>query len=474
MKKYILFFASLFVSLSICAAERTVKGTVKSEGKGIAQVVVTDGVRFATTDAKGRYSITVNDESRYVYISTPAGYQTESRHSVPVFWQTLSEDRKVYDFELTRKEKADEHHGFVVTADPQVWARKEFKLLSQAVDDIRETVAQYEIPFHGICCGDVTSYDHSFYETYNEITEKSGLVFYSVIGNHDMTLYGRSFETSTRLWEDVFGPAYYSYNVGKAHYVVLDNNFYIGRDYFYIGYLDEKQLKWLEKDLSYVDKDAPLFIAFHIPSTLDESDRNRFSYSNISSIMTNSANLYKILEPFNAHILSGHIHTSANQIISERLFEHNIPALCGAWWQGVLCTDGTPRGYGVFEVNGREVNWYYKSSDYPADYQMALYTENDEPLYKGYIVANVWAYDPTWKITVAFDGGEEMAMEQFSSYDPAAKKMYSSPEKLDHSYVHPTKNTHFFRAALPQNAGKVVVTVIDGFGRKYTQTQNLK
>ncbi len=30
--------------------------------------------------------------------------------------------------------------------------------------------------------------------------------------------------------------------------------FYVGREYFYIGYVDETTFKWLEEDLSYVLK----------------------------------------------------------------------------------------------------------------------------------------------------------------------------------------------------------------------------
>ncbi len=37
------------------------------------------------------------------------------------------------------------------------------------------------------------------------------------------------------------------FNKGNAHYIVVDNNFFIGRDYFYMGYLDEKTFAWLDQ-----------------------------------------------------------------------------------------------------------------------------------------------------------------------------------------------------------------------------------
>lgn len=474
MKRYLLLILSVLLTLTISAAEkRILKGCVSCGGVGVANVIVTDGEHFALTDAKGKYKLSAATDNRMIYITIPAGYEVESKNSVPVFWHKIDKSN-TYNFTLKRKAKDDTHHGFVVIADPQIWHKKEFPALREGMADIRKSVEQYDIPFHGICCGDVISYDHNFYPQYNAIAADAGITFFSTLGNHDMTLYGRSHESSVRLWEETFGPTYFSFNVGKVHYVILNDNFYIGRDYFYIGYLDEKQLAWLEKDLSFVEKGSTVVVALHIPTTCDKSDREQFRYGNIANVMTNAKSLHEMLKPYNAHILSGHTHTTFNQIISETLYEHVIPALSGAWWQGTLCTDGTPRGYGIFEIEGDKVQWYYKSTNQEPDYQMALYSGRDYPQFKGYVVANVWACDPNWSVVASFDGGEAVKMEQFTTYDPSAQKMYASTKELDHSYVYPSQADHFYRVTLPKDAVSVTVTATDGFGRQYSQTINLK
>ena len=460
--------------MNLFAAEkRVLKGTVLCGEVGVANVVVTDGENFTTTDDKGRYKLESDDDNELVYITVPAGYTVESKNSVPMFWHKVKGGHD-YDFTLIKKEQDDTHHGFVVIADPQIWHKKEFPALQEGMKDINESVKRYKIPFHGICCGDIVSHDHSFYEQYNAIAAESGLTFFSTLGNHDMTLYGRTHETSTRLWEETFGPTYYSFNVGKVHYVVLNDNFYIGRDYFYIGYLDEKQMAWLEKDLSYVEKGSTVVVALHIPTTCSKSDREQFNYNNIAGVMTNAKALHQMLEPYNAHILSGHTHTTYNQIISDKLYEHVIPALSGAWWQGPLCTDGTPRGYGIFEVNGDKVEWYYKSTGYPTEYQMVLYTGKDYSKFRGDLVANIWACDDNWVVEASFDGAEPVKMKRFSSLDPIAKKMYSSNKGMDHSYVYPTEGDHFYRVDIPKKAMSATVTATDSFGRKYSQTISLQ
>lgn len=466
--------ALVWCSVAWAVGIETLRGTVRCAGEGVEGVVVTDGENFTETDREGRFELPSSTDNTLVYITIPSGYGVMAKQSVPQFWLRKEEGRASYDFELVRKATDDTHHGFVVIADPQIWHEKEFPALSEGMADIRSTVEGYDIPFHGICCGDVISYDHTFYPRYNEVAASSGLDFFSTPGNHDMTLYSRSHETSTRLWEQTFGPVCYSFNVGKAHYVVLNDNFYIGRDYFYIGYLDERQFAWLERDLSYVEEGSTLFVILHIPTTCEAKDRQQFSYDNIANVMTNAPQLHRMLAPYNTHILSGHTHTTYNQIITDSLYEHVIPALSGAWWQGTLCTDGTPRGYGVFEVDGDEVTWYYKSTGREPEHQMAVYTGAEYPEFAGQVVANVWAADDRWQIEARFDGGAAQAMERFTAYDPQAREMYADREKLDHPYVYPSAADHFYRVVIPEGAKQVEVSATDSFGRRYTQNISLK
>ena len=455
--------------VSLTAAEvRTLKGQVTAGGKGVAEVIVTDGENFTQTDEKGRYELRSGDENRLIYLTIPSGYTVEAVNSVPQFWQVIEPKKSRYDFELIKREKSDLKHGFVAIADPQIWHKKEFPALREGMADIRQTVEGYDIPFHGICCGDIISYDHTFYPAYNEIAATSGLTFFNTPGNHDMTLYGRSHETSTRLWEQTFGPVNYSMNIGKVHYVFLNDNFYIGRDYFYIGYLDERQLAWLERDLSYLPEGSTVILSIHIPTSCEPDDRKQFKYDNISNTMTNAPQLYRMLAPYKAHILSGHMHTTYNQEISDQLYEHALPALSGAWWQGPLCTDGTPRGYAVFEVEGEQGTWYYKSTGYTADHQMTIYQTPEG------VLANVWDSDAKWQVEISFDGGAFGAMERKISYDPAARKMYASTEGFDHPYVYPSKADHFYLTAVPAGATQATVRAKDRFGRTYTQTLTLK
>ena len=80
----ILALALLWCSATWAVGISTLKGTVRCEGKGVANVVVTDGESFTTTDAKGRFALPSSDDNKLIYITVPAGYRVAAEQSVPM------------------------------------------------------------------------------------------------------------------------------------------------------------------------------------------------------------------------------------------------------------------------------------------------------------------------------------------------------------------------------------------------------
>ena len=101
------------------------------------------------------------------------------------------------------------------------------------MDDCCSTVNENKnADVFGIDCGDLAGDKPDLYPKYIENLNRANIPFYRVLGNHDMNYGGRSDETSTKIYNQTFGPAYYSFNRGKVHYVILDNVFYFGRIIF--------------------------------------------------------------------------------------------------------------------------------------------------------------------------------------------------------------------------------------------------
>ena len=196
----------IIMAAAVSAAEaKDIKGTVKdTDGKAIAGVVVSDGLNTTVTDAKGRFKMDTDIDSRFVFISTPSGYVSSTLAGETLFYKEIKDDVKKYDFVVAKNAKDDTNHNLIVIADPQISERSELADLSAQADDMADFVKGMDGDYtFGICLGDIVGWDHSIYPEYNEIMAKPGIDYRYVIGNHDMTNYGRSFETSMRNYEDM-------------------------------------------------------------------------------------------------------------------------------------------------------------------------------------------------------------------------------------------------------------------------------
>ena len=332
MRKIIICFIILAAAVTGADA-KDIKGTVKdTDGNPVSGVVVSDGLNTVQTDKKGRFEMDTDEDSRFVFISTPSGYVSATLKGRTLFYKEINNSTKSYDFLIQKNAKDDTNHNLIVIADPQLSERNELPELAKHSDDIAEFMKSMDGDYtFGLCLGDIVGWDHSIYPEYNKVMSKAGLEYRYVIGNHDMTNWGRSHETSMRNYEDTFGPCWYSFNVGKIHYIVLNDNFFIGRDWYYIGYLDERQLRWLKNDLSYIPKGSQIVVSMHIPTTLDKSDRDAFRTDMMLDNLCNKPALYKMLETYKTLILSGHMHTADYEQISDNITEIDIAGLCGAW-----------------------------------------------------------------------------------------------------------------------------------------------
>lgn len=467
MKKVLIF--AIAVGTAISANAESIKGTVKdTEGKGIAGVVVSDGLNTVQTDAKGRFRMNADEDSRFVFISTPSGYISSTLDGSTLFYKEIDPETRKYDFIVEKNAKDDTNHNLIVIADPQISDRSELPDLEKHSDDIAAYVKEMDGDYTlGICLGDIVGWDHSIYPEYNRIMAKAGIEYRYVIGNHDMTNYGRSHETSMKDYEDMYGPCWYSFNVGKVHYIVLNDNFFIGRDWFYIGYLDERQIRWLENDLSYIPEGSKVVVSLHIPTTLDKSDREAFSTATMLDNLSNKPSLYQMLQPYEVLILSGHMHTADYEQIAPNITEINIAGLCGAWWCGEVCIDGSPAGFKHFDMDGEESTWIYKGCGHPLDYQMKVYA--DDPAYPGEVIVNVWDYDPLWKVEYFENGIKVCDMERFKAQDILARELYKDPSSLKRTWVYAAPTENMFKASISENARNLEVRVTDRFDRVYSK-----
>ena len=176
-----------------------------------------------------------------------------------------------------------------------------------------------------------------------------------------------------------------------------------------------------------------------------------------------------MLEGYDAHIISGHTHFNLNVCFNDSLMEHNTAAVCGIWWKADICMDGTPVGYGVYEVDGTDVKWYYKSAGQSKDYQFRAYPVGASREYPKDIIANVWNWDEKWKVEWYEDGKRMGEMTRFTGYDPDAEAICSDKERVQYDWISPVQTSHLFRATPRSKTSKVEIKVTDRFGNVFSQ-----
>lgn len=435
----------------------TLKGKVGANGKGIMGVVVSDGYSVVVTDKKGRFEITPNERARAVFISTPAGHEFIHTNGITRQYRLLKNinTRKEINFALQPLGKDDNEHQFVIWADPQVKNKADVKkMMEQSVPDVLKFVNATEAGtlLHGITVGDIVWDSPELYPDYDLAVKDMGIPFFQCLGNHDMDLNHGGDENSDVTFHQNYGPTYYSFNRGQLHYVVMDNVRYLGKDKEYDGYVQQNQLDWLQKDLSFVPKDKLIILCLHIP---------------VNTGTKNNEALYALLDDRKVHIMSGHTHRNANDI-RENIYEHNHGTVCGAWWTGPICGDGTPCGYSVYKVKDDELSWHYQSTGETADHQFSVYT-NDLTDNQKQLMINIWNYDPGWKTTYWIDGVQAGELEQFEGFDPHALKTLAGPNLPNpRGFADPIRTTHLFKAIIPATAGLVKIEATDPFGKRYT------
>jgi len=443
----------------------------------IADVVVSDGFSVVKTDDKGVYQLKKNDNAKFVYYSTPAEYEISveaSNRKIPLFYRTLTTaNPQQHNFTLKKKASIDKNFVLFGLGDPQVTDDSQVnRFINETLEDIKAELTGISQPVYGIALGDIVNDKDNLLNTMKTRMGSTSMPVFSTIGNHDKFPSG-SLKTND-LFEKVYGPTNYSFNIGDVHFVCLDNVVFADNASNYALGISPAQITWLEKDLSYVSKDKMLIVYYHIP----------VRGTNFST-KTQFLNLIKDFKE--VHLLCGHTHYAENYIHSvsgKQIYEHVHGATCGAWWRSNINGDGTPNGYMIFNIEGTTIkDWIYKPTKLSRDFQFRLHWGNmdfggsyglfsyGQP--NNTLVANIWNADPAWKAEV-FMNGQKLGDMTLKTSAPLNQDAWSKGYHIGvlnrsaDSYSPATKHLYTYQVTNPNNTLKVVVT--DRFGKTYEQT----
>lgn len=456
MKRILLALA--LMSAFVTAEARKVTGSVKCGENKLEGVIVTDGTNFTKTLKSGKFTFDIDDNAEFVFIITPAGYVADWSSGVPAFYMPAAGVSR-FDFQLTRTAGGDDY-TIVAMADTQTKSDEHFaQFAGKPLNDICKTTKGLSGAAVGLTLGDICWDRIELLDRYKQEIVRTGIPFYPVIGNHDKEAHAEGKAEASAAYRSKMGPENYAFCLGKDVVIILDNIIFNKNSRMTSGYTEEV-ISWVKGLLRMIPSTADIYIAQHAP--IVEGNKK----------IDNASALLSTIRGRKVTFLSGHMHVNQISQIEKNVTEHNIAAICGAWWDTIRCTDGTPRGYKVLTKFGGKLSWYYKPIDQSRKHMAEVYTLGQTSRHPNSVVVNVWDWDPEWKVEWYEDGQYRGKMDQVEEVSPTfieeIEAAYAGQEIPD--WKRGSVSRHYFAATPSRYARNVTIAVTSRFGQKWTQT----
>lgn len=214
-------------------------------------VSVSDGLNVVQTDAGGRFELPGFERTRFIQITIPSGYSLSSP-----FFQRISGDKHEYNFGIVPDNSPDRENGKVRMI--QI-SDTETPVYGDWITDIRDYALLHEVDFimhNGDICYEPGMRMHA--AQFN--TSRLGTPVFYTVGNHDLI---KNLSHGEALYEELFGPTHYSFEIGATHFVVTPMP--IGDAV--PSYTTEAIIEWLRNDLQYLDEDKYVVFVHHRPAS---------------------------------------------------------------------------------------------------------------------------------------------------------------------------------------------------------------
>ncbi|MDW3192904.1 MAG: calcineurin-like phosphoesterase family protein [Cytophagales bacterium] len=397
--------------------------TMDDGEKGIAGVLVSNGMAIVQTNAEGAYELPVADDA-VLFVIKPKDWMTPvNEHNLPQFYylhdpqgypdnftykgtDPTGKLPKTINFPLYPESDADEFK-MVVFGDPQPYNTDEVDFFAE--DVVTELIDRTDLEF-GVTMGDIVGNDLELFSPINEAVAKVGIPWHNVLGNHDINFQAPNDRLSDETYERVYGPATYAFVYGDVHFLVVDNVIKeesIGSGN-YIGGLRPDQFEFVTNYLAILPKENLVVLMMHIPlAQHDETFRK-----------SDQKKLFDLLKAFpNTLSISAHTHKHDNRFYhagssdwqrEEPHHHFNVGTTSGSWWNGMrnekdvphtMMRDGTPNGYSFITFKGKEYVIDWKVAGSPEDHRMNIHVPRG-------IVANSTELT---NLTVNFFNGSEQS-----------------------------------------------------------------
>ena len=214
--------------------DKNENGVFDSGDKPIKNVAVSNGIDISITNKKGEYNLPVRDDAA-TFVIKPRNWKVAvDENQVPRFYYmhsmagvggtkyegvapTGSLPSSV-NFPLLPSKEPDKLKALIF-GDTQPRNNKEIYFMSK---DVIPEVVGLDADF-GVTLGDIVFDDLSIYDHLIGSLSPIDIPMWYVAGNHDLDYTGNNSVSARGTWYNTFGPSWYSFSHGPAHFIVLDN-----------------------------------------------------------------------------------------------------------------------------------------------------------------------------------------------------------------------------------------------------------
>jgi len=477
------------------------KNGTRDDGEvGLSGISVSNGTDVVQSDAEGKWSLTVTDDTG-IFVIKPANYSVPTNENMlPKYYylhkpngspkleksgvEPTGELPKSIDFPLVYN-KEPLKFSSLFFGDTQASSPNEVHYINHdVVEELIGTDAKF-----GVTLGDICGDDVDLFAGISQGIGQIGIPWHYIFGNHDSNRDAKTNKTRDETFEKYFGPSTYAFEYGQVSFIGF-NNAYFDSKGKYKGRFTEEQIEFVKNYLAVVPEDKLIVMMMHIPIFDAENPEQIFE------LLKDRPNTFSI---------SGHYHKQFNVFLDkdkgwngDKPHHHLINAtVCGSWWVGQIdevgiphatMNDGAPNGYSVITFDGNKYSVEFKAARKPADYQMNIYAPNK---------VNVASLDTTKILVNVFAGSEksivEMKMGETENWkklesvkvvDPECLRMYNLKPLMEEKFNgvdieeilgwkmnYPHISHHIWKgkldASLSEGVHTITVRTTDMYGQTY-------
>jgi len=445
----------------------------------LSGIAVSNGRDVVLTGADGRYELPVGDHT-IIFVIKPSGWMVPvDENQIPRFYHVHSPRGGPggrhpglpptgplparIDFPLHPQVEPDSF-DVLVFGDTQPRNLDEIHYLAH--DSLQELTGAPAA--FGVTLGDIVFDDLSIMEDLNSAVATIGIPWRHVIGNHDLDYRAGNHPGVRGDYHRVYGPSWYSFSHGPAHFIALDNIRWLenDRDRRYRTGLGADQLAFLKHELERIPADQLVVLMAHIPwvgSTAWADPAERAAFLALIAARPNTISLVSHAHRHYHHLLASEHGWPPGQ-------HHHmvvVGAVCGSWWRGAhdvygiphaMMTCGTPTGYAFLSIAGADWKLRYQAARRPASFQMHLHAPDS--VARGAadiaIYANIFNALPDAQVRMRVGrAGVWQPMARSAEEDPvflaAAQREAAIANPQGRRMRDPRPSPHLWKAGLPTN-----------------------